>query len=160
MKEASVSTPKNFSFDHLWNLQELFYKDRPLMWLSNQNVFQLLEKLEDEAKECREEIAKCTEKAGLEGCLDLLNQDIRQEVSDLFLFVLAIAKCIGLESHDVINDAVDKTARNMSRYAASDWSDTTKSYGDMSDKSRSWDKHRGFTATYYQIPQSPSVFVQ
>lgn len=142
-----------FSFDHLWNLQEVFYLDRPLMKLANQDVLTLLSRLEEEAKECREAICACVAKTSVEDCVDLLNDDIRQEVSDLFLFVMGIARTIGLTNAEFITDAVDKIARNMCRYNASDFKDSSLGFSDQIDKSRSWDKRRGFTTSYYQFLQ-------
>lgn len=142
---------QEFDFNHVWNLQETFYKDRPLMWKDNQNVINLLKRIEDEAQECKEEIEHCMKFLGPDQCVDLMDQQIRQEVSDLFLFVLALARCIGLQAPQVLSDAVDKIARNIGRYAAVDYQDSELMHTDQVEKSRGWDKRRGYTTQYYQI---------
>lgn len=142
------------TFDHLWNLQELFYEDRPLTFLSNQDILTLLKRLEDETHECRQEIIDCMKTSGMGECVNFLTDSIRQEVSDLFLFVLAIARCIGLTSPQVIADATEKVARNICRYPASNFQDVTDIYSDKTEASRTWDKKRRFTQSFYQIPAS------
>jgi NTP pyrophosphatase (non-canonical NTP hydrolase) len=139
------------SFEKLWFLQENFYLDRGLMWLSNQNVLHLLARIEEEAHECREEIIKCMDSASLDTCINLMSQEIRQEVSDILLFTLALARCIGLTETEVMEDAIYKIARNTGRYLAKDFSDTTLNYDDQIEKSRSEDKRRGYTNSFYQI---------
>ncbi len=142
---------KEFTFDHVWTVQELFYQDRDLMYKSNQDVRTLLKRLEEECVECGEEIQKCMVLAGVGGVVNLCAQEVRQEISDLFLFVIAIARCCGLTAQDILVDAVDKVARNTGRYQAKDYQDTTADFKDQQNKSRSEDKSRGFTTSFYQI---------
>lgn len=142
---------KEMSFDHVWTVQELFYQDRQLMWHHNQDVRTLLKRLEEESAECYEEVEKCMALAGPEGTIDLCAQEIRQEISDLFLFVLAIARCCGLTSQDILVDAVEKVARNSARYLSKDYTDVTADFKDQQSKSRAEDKARGFTQSFYQI---------
>jgi NTP pyrophosphatase (non-canonical NTP hydrolase) len=139
------------TFERVWETQENFYKDRPLMWSANQDVVTLLNRLRMETTECEEEITKCMAAAGTEGVVDLCAQQIRQEISDLFLFVTAIARCCGLSGTDLLADAMEKIARNMGRYNAQDFQDTTVNYDDQAEKSRSFDKRRGFTKDFYAI---------
>lgn len=137
-------------FNHLWNLQEDFYVDRPLMWMQNQNVLSLLGRIRDEASECEEAITRCAQLNSVEHCIDLLNEDIRQEVADLLLFVMALAKCLGITGVEMVEDAITKIARNVSRYPAKDFKDLTTNYDDSAANSRSWDKRRKFSEQFYE----------
>ena len=121
------------------------------MYANNQNVMSVLSRIEEESQECREAIQNCMKYAGAETCVDLLTQDIRQEVVDLLHFTMAIARLIGMDSQMLMSDAVEKFARNMARYPSSDFQDLSSDFGDQQEKSRSWDKRRGFTKDFYQI---------
>lgn len=136
-------------FNHLWNLQETFYKDRPLMWAQNQNVLSLLDRIKDEAEECKEAIVECMANASFDDCVDLMTENIRQEIADLLLFVMGLARCVGLQAPQLILDGITKIARNEGRYAAADFQDLSLNYDDQADKSRSWDKRRGFSKQFY-----------
>ena len=142
---------RHTSFDQLWGMQADFYADRPLMDLRNKDPLFLLSRIEEEAKECREAIEKCMCYSSLNECLDLLTDDIRQEVSDLFMFVLALARNIGSSPMLLINDAKEKIARNMGRYKSIDFRDTSDDFQDKVEKSRGEDKRRGFTKSFYSI---------
>lgn len=138
-------------FNHLWNLQETFYQERPLMWVQNQNVLGLLERIKGEADECHEAITKCMVSSGYDNCVNLMTEDIRQEIADLLTFVMALGRCIGLTAPQLILDSIEKIGRNTARYAAIDWQDTTVNYDDQAEKSRGWDKRRKFSEQVYSM---------
>ena len=144
-------------FDHLWNLQEIFYEDRPLMWAQNQNVLSLLDRIRDEATECQEAILKCAQSMDVSDCVDLLNEDIRQEVADSLLFVMGLAKCLGITGPEMVADAITKIARNMGRYPASEFKDLATNYDDIAANARSWDKRRRYSEQFY-APDSHVIF--
>jgi NTP pyrophosphatase (non-canonical NTP hydrolase) len=139
------------TFETLSEVQDRFYADRPLMWAANQNVLSLLERVEGEAQECREAIVGCMTLAGAGKSVDLCAQEIRDEISDLLLFVMALAKCCGLTSFELVADGMEKMAKSQCRYQAHDYQDMSANFQDAQEKSRGEDKRRGFTTQFYQI---------
>ncbi len=139
------------TFEKLWDVQGQFYADRPLMFASNGNVLSILDRLREEADECADAIRDCMATAGIDQCVDLLTQDVRQEVVDLMHFTIAIARIVGMDSQMLLTDSIDKFARNMGRYNAVDYQDLSVNFDDQQEKSRSDDKRRGFTKSFYDI---------